>query len=293
MSNLRVDHRRMWLFMVPAALFYVFVVVWPSLQGAGYAFTDWNGLSASKRFVGGEQFAKLIQDPDALGAIWHTILIAVTITVVQTLVGLLLALGVHTRIKSRNVLRVLLFAPVIITPVATGYLWRNLLSPDGAANQLLAAVGLSSFQQAWLGNSDYAIWCICLVVVWQCAGYSMVIFLANLEGISPDVLEAAEVDGAGVFRKFWSIIRPELAPALTINLMLSIIGGLKLFDQVWVMTMGGPGSATDSLSTLLYKSAFLYGNFSYGIAIALVLTVLSVVVSSAQYRTLRRQNAGD
>lgn len=287
------ESRVLWLFMIPAALFYGFVVVWPSVQGAAFAFTDWDGLDPVKNFVGLDQFVKLWNDPNAVGALGHTLLIAFTITIVQTLVGLLLALGVNSRIKSRNVLRVLFFAPVIITPVATGYLWRNLLSPDGAVNQLLETVGLGAFTQAWLGNADYAIWCICLVVVWQFSGYTMVIFLANLQGISSDILEAAEVDGAGPFRKFWSIIRPELAPAFTITLMLSIIGGLKLFDQVWVMTMGGPGYATDTLSTLLYKSAFQYGDFAYGIAIALTLTVLMVFVSGAQYKALSSQNRGD
>ena len=202
----------------------------------------------------------------------------------------LLALGVNSRIKSRNILRVLLFAPAIITPVATAYLWQNLYSPDGAVNSLLNAVGLGALAQNWLGDSDVAIWSICIVVVWQFAGYSMVIFLANMQGISTEVIEASYVDGAGPFRRFWSIIRPELAPSITINLMLSIIGGLRLFDQVWVMTGGGPGGSTETMTTLLYKNAFQFGDFAYGIAIAVVLTVLVAILSSGQYFVLSRQN---
>lgn len=289
-SALRRGTGRLWLFLVPAAAFYIFVVLWPSIQGAGFAFTDWDGLSSQRDFVGFDNFVQLMQDPKAAGAIGRTLLIAFTITIVQNAVGLLLALGVNSRIKSRNVLRVLLFAPAIITPVATAYLWQNLYAPDGAINSLLQGVGLGALSQNWLGDPDVALWAICLVVIWQFAGYSMVIFLANMQGISTEVIEASYVDGAGPFRRFWSIIRPELAPSITINLMLSIIGGLKLFDQVWVMTGGGPGGSTETMSTLLYKNAFQFGDFAYGIAIALVLTVLVAVLSSGQYFVLSRQN---
>lgn len=291
-GGIRRGMSRLWVFLIPAAAFYVFIVLWPSIQGAGLAFTNWDGLSPKRDFVGFDNFVQLIHDPKAGAAIGRTLLIAFTITIVQNAVGLLIALGVNSRIKSRNVLRVLLFAPAIITPVATAYLWQNLFSPNGAINSLLNGVGLGALKQNWLGDRDVAIWAICLVVVWQFAGYSMVIFLANMQGISAEVIEASYVDGAGPIRRFWSIIRPELAPSITINLMLSIIGGLKLFDQVWVMTGGGPGGSTETMSTLLYKNAFQFGDFSYGIAIALVLTVLVAVLSSGQYFLLSRQNKG-
>lgn len=285
--------RGIWMFLVPAAAVYAFVVLWPSIQGAGFAFTDWNGLDPVKNFIGLDNFVKLAQDPKALTSVGHTLLIAFTITIVQNAVGLLLALGVNSRIKSRNILRVILFAPVVVTPVATGYLWQNLLSPTGAVNEFLGAVGLGALQRSWLGDQNLAIWCICLVIVWQFAGYSMVIFLANLQGISSEIVEASHIDGAGPIRRFWSIIRPELAPSITINLMLSIIGGLKIFDQVWVMTGGGPGGSTETMSTFLYKNAFQFGDFAYGIAIAVVLTILVGVISSGQFALLRRQNRGD
>lgn len=278
-----------WYFLVPAMVFYAFVVLWPSLQGAQYAFTDWDGLSRTREFVGLAQFERLLNDPAATGAVWHTLLIAAGVTVVQNLVGLLLALGVHTRIKSRNVLRVLLFAPAVITPVATGYLWQYLLEPKGAVNGLLELAGLEAWTQNWLGESPLALFCVVGVVVWQFAGYSMVIFLAGLQGVPEQTLEASMIDGAGRFRRFWYVIRPELAPAITINLMLSVIGGLKLFDQVWVMTQGGPGHATDTMSTLIYKNAFQFNDFGYGVAMALVLTLFVSVLSGAQYKVLGRQ----
>ncbi|MEV8349283.1 carbohydrate ABC transporter permease [Streptomyces niveus] len=269
-------------------LLFAFVVLVPSTRGVYYALTDWDGLDPDFSFVGLDNFGAMFRDPDAVQAIWHTLLIAVAVTVIQNGFGLLLALGVNSVIKSRNVLRVFLFAPAVVTPLVTAYLWRNLLSPDGAVNSLLGAVGLGSWQQDWLGDPDIALWSVVGVVVWQFGGYSMVIFLAGLQSVPKEIYEAADIDGAGPVRRFWSVTRPLLAPALTINLMLSIIGGIKLFDQVYALTGGGPGHATDTLSTLIYKDAFTLGEFGYSIALAVVLTIIVAVVSAGQYFVLSR-----
>jgi len=278
-----------WWFTAPAMALFAFVVLIPSARGVWYAFTDWDGLDPSFAFIGLDNFRELTRDPDARQAIGNTLIIAVAITIIQNGFGLLLALGVNTVIKSRNVLRVLLFAPAVITPIVTAYLWRNLLGPGGAVNSLLGAVGLDSWQRNWLGDPELALWSVVGVIVWQFAGYSMVIFLAGLQSVPREVYEAAAIDGAGPVRRFWSVTRPLLAPAFTINLMLSIIGGIKLFDQVWALTGGGPGHATDTLSTLIYKDAFTLGEFGYSIALAVVLTIIVAVVSTGQYAVLARQ----
>ncbi|MGN9908837.1 carbohydrate ABC transporter permease [Phytohabitans sp. LJ34] len=277
-----------WWFAAPAMLLFAFVVLIPSARGVYYAFTDWDGLSPDFSWVGLGNFSDMLDDPDARQAIWHTLVIAVAITIIQNGFGLLLALGVNTMIKSRNVLRVLLFAPAVVTPIVTAYLWRNLLGPDGAVNSLLGAVGLDSWQQDWLGDPQLALWSIVGVIVWQFGGYSMVIFLAGLQSVPKEIYEAAAIDGTGPVRRFWSVIRPLLAPAFTINLMLSIIGGIKLFDQVYALTGGGPGHATDTISTLIYKDAFTLGEFGYSIALAVVLTIIVAVASTSQYFVLAR-----
>jgi raffinose/stachyose/melibiose transport system permease protein len=277
-----------WWFTVPALALFTFVVLVPSARGMYYAVTDWDGLDPDFSFIGVRNFTDMLHDPTALQAVWHTLLIAVAITVIQNGIGLLLALGVNTMIKTRNFLRVLLFAPAVVTPIVTAYLWRNLLGPDGAVNSLLGAVGLSSWRQDWLGDPRLALWMIVLVIVWQFAGYSMVIFLAGLQSIPREIYEAAAIDGTGPLRRFWSVVRPLLAPAITINLMLSIIGGIKLFDQVYALTGGGPGHATDTISTLIYKDAFTLGEFGYSIALAVVLTVIVAIASAGQYAVLSR-----
>ena len=278
-----------WWFVVPALVVYAFVVLVPTARGAWFAFTSWDGISPVKEFVGLDNFRAVLDDEAARAAIKQTILIAVGITVIQNGVGLLLALGVSSAIKSRNILRVFLFAPAVLTPVVIAFLWQYMYAPDGAINSLLGAAGLDALQQDWLGNPSITLWAVVAVVVWQYAGYSMVIFLAGLQSIPTELYEAASVDGAGSVKRFWYVIRPLLAPAITINLMLSIIGGLKLFDQVWVMTGGGPGHATETLSTLIYKDAFQFNQFGYSAALALVLTAFVAIVSGAQYRILRRQ----
>jgi raffinose/stachyose/melibiose transport system permease protein len=254
-----------------------------------YAFTDWDGLSPTFSFVGFDQFAAIFQDAAASGAIWHTVIIAVGITILQNAIGLLLALGVSSRIKSRNFLRVLFFAPAVVAPVATAYLWRYMLSPTGPVNSVLDAVGLGALGQDWLGDPSIVLGSIIAFVVWQFAGYSMVIFLAGLEGIPEELKEAAELDGAGAVRKFWSVIRPLLAPAITVNLMLSLIGGLKVFDQVYILTGGGPANTSQTISTLIYKNAFELNNFAYSIAMAVLLAVFVAVISGFQYFGLSKQ----
>jgi raffinose/stachyose/melibiose transport system permease protein len=278
-----------WWFVLPALALYAFIVLVPTVRGSFYAFTDWDGLNPVQQWVGLDNFRAILHDGAARGAIKHTVAIAVAIMIIQNALGLLLALGVNSQIKSRHVLRVALFAPAVMTPVVVAFLWQYMYTPTGAVNRAFGAVGLHGLQQEWLGDPSLALWCIVAVIVWQFAGYSMVIFLAGLQSIPDEVIEAAAVDGAGHFRRFWYVTRPLIAPALTVNLILSIIGGLKLFDQVWVLTNGGPGTSTETMSTLIYRNAFQFGEFAYSASLALILAVFVAVVSGAQYRILRRQ----
>ncbi|WP_210481105.1 carbohydrate ABC transporter permease [Naasia sp. SYSU D00948] len=279
----------MWWFVLPAAAFYVFAVVYPSVRGSLLAFTDWDGISPNPNWVGLDQFGRILTDPNALTGVRNTLLIAFAVTVIQNVAALLIALALNSRIRTRNILRVVIFAPVVITSIAVGFLWQNLFAPAGGINEALETVGLGFLQQNWLGNPDTAIWSVVIVVFWQFVGYSMVIFLAGLQGIPHEVLEAAAIDGAGPIRRFWSVVRPLLAPAITINVMLSLIGGLKLFDQVFVMTKGGPGGATNTISTLIYSNAFTLGRFGFGAALAVMLTIFVAVASIIQYRLLALQ----
>lgn len=275
-------------FAVPALLVYAVVVLYPSIAGILYAFTDWSGIG-SKSFNGLANFRALFRDDRAVGALRNTLLLTVAIVIVQNGIGLLLALGVRARIKSRTALRVIFFAPVVVSPVMIAFLWKYVYNPapNAGLNGILGALGLGGLRQDWLGDPSLAIWSVAGMVIWQYAGYSMVIFLAGLEGIPAELHEAALIDGAGRFQRFRYVTWPLLAPSLTINVMLSTIGGLKLFDQVYAATGGGPGYSSETLSTVLYKQAFVYGKYGYSTAIALVLALFVAAVSLVQIAYLR------
>lgn len=276
------------LLAIPALIFYGFAVVVPAIRGAVLGFTNWDGLSQSYDFVGIDNFIRIFTSQSSLEALKMTLIFAVAVTVLQNLIGLLLALGVNSGLKSQNFLRVLFFAPVVITPVVVAYLWKFLLTPNGAVNTLLTSIGLGDIAPSWLGEPFWAAVSVVMMIVWQHAGYSMVIYIAGLQSIPQELNEAAAVDGAGPWRRFWSITWPLLAPATAINVMLTIIGGLKMFTEVFVLTAGGPGGSTETMSTLLYKSAFQFNEFGYGIALALVLAVVVVFFSVAQQRLSRK-----
>jgi raffinose/stachyose/melibiose transport system permease protein len=274
-----------WWFALPALVVYAAVVLYPSVSGMLYAFTDWSGIGADKSFVGLANFRTLLHDEQAMDSIGNTLMLTVAIVVVQNGVGLLLALGVHAKLKTRSLLRVVFFAPVVVSPVMVAFLWKYIYNPDPTAG----LNGLLGLKVDWLGDPSLALWSIAATVVWQYAGYSMVIFLAGLEGVPKELHEAAMIDGAGTFQRFRYVTWPLLAPSLTINLMLSTIGGLKLFDQVFAATNGGPGYATETLSTVLYKQAFVFGKFGYSTAIALVLALFVAAVSLVQMYYLRNR----
>ncbi len=275
-------------FAAPALAIYGLIVIYPSVAGAVYAFTDWKGIGAA-HWVGLENFKTLFTDDQSFGALVNTLKLTVVVVIVQNTIGLLLALGVHTMIRSRNVLRTVFFAPAVLSPIVLAFLWKYMFNPapDAGLNALLGFLGLDFLQQNWLGDPSVALWAIAITVVWQFTGYSMVIFLAALQGIPQELEEAAELDGADRFQRFRHVIFPLLAPAVTINLTLSTIGGLKIFDQVFAITNGGPGYSTETLSTLIYKQAFVFGEFGYSTAVALVLALLVASLALFQLRYLQ------
>lgn len=282
-------HRHLWLFVLPALVPYVFVVIAPALQGGFFSFTDWNGVSRDWEFVGIDNFARLIESQTGLTAIANTFLYSILTTVFENVFGLLLALALHTRIKSKNALRVVFFAPVVILSVVVAYLWQYMYKPgDGALTLMLHGVGLTDVSPNWLGDPSIAVFAICFIVIWQFTGYTMVIYLAGLQGVPAEQLEAAALDGAGPFARFWYVVRPLLAPAITVNVVLSLIRGFMIFDQIWVTTGGGPAESTNSLSTLVYRTAFQFGELGRGAAIAVVLTILVGILGVVQYRSMLR-----
>jgi raffinose/stachyose/melibiose transport system permease protein len=276
-------------FVVPATAVFAFTVVIPSAQGIAYSLTDWDGITNDVDFVGFTNFARIFSDGRASAPILNTLALAAVVLVFQNLFGLLLALGLNSVVTSRHVLRVVFFVPVVLTPLVAGYVWSYLLSPRGALNGFLDAVGLGAFTHDWLGSPDTALLSVCVAVVWQFSGYSMVIYLAGLQAIPVEVSEAALLDGAGPVRRLVSVILPLINGAVVISLLLTLVGSLSQFDQVMAMTSGGPGNATQTISTTIFKVGINAGDYPYGIALSVVMTGMVAVAAIAQYRLTSRK----
>lgn len=276
-----------WLLALPglaALLAFHFV---PTGFGAYSAFTDWNGVSHAS-WVGLRNFREIANDAGARGALFHTLELAGCFVIATNAIGLALALGLNRAVKTRHLLRSVFFAPVAISPLAIGYLWSWIFDYGGALNRVLHGIGLSSLERVWLGDPSTALWTILVVMVWQFAGLAMVLYLAGLQGISDDLYEATLVDGASPLFRFRKVILPLLAPAITVSATITLVIGMRVFDQIKALTGGGPAGATETLATQVYEQMFEVGRFGSGAAFALILTVLVAAIALAQLVVLRR-----
>jgi raffinose/stachyose/melibiose transport system permease protein len=275
-----------WLLALPgfAALFAFHFV--PIGLGGYSAFTNWNGLTHAT-WIGLRNFRDIFADQSARGALWHTLELAGCFVVAVNAIGLTLALALNRAVKTRHLLRSLFFAPVAVSPLAIAFIWRWIFDYQGALNRVLADVGLESWRRAWLGDPRTALWTILVVMIWQFSGLAMVLYLAGLQGISDEVYEATLVDGASGWLRLRKVVLPLLAPAITVSATITLIHGLRVFDQVMALTQGGPVDASETLATQIYKQTFYVGRFGYGAAFALILTALIAVLALTQLALLR------
>jgi len=276
-----------WLLALPGAAALVLFHFLPIGFGGYYAFTSWNGLDDAT-WIGLENFRDIFGDPTARGALWHTLELAGCFVVCVNAIGLALALGLNRAVRTRHLLRSVFFLPVALSPLAIAFIWQWIFDYDGALNRVLGDAGLESWRRAWLGDPSTALWTILVVMVWHFSGLAMVLYLAGLQGISDEVYEATLVDGASSWLRFRRVVLPLLAPALTVSTTLTLIVGLRAFDQVMALTKGGPVDASETLATQIYKQTFYVGRFGYGAALALVLTAIITVLALTQLVVLRR-----
>jgi raffinose/stachyose/melibiose transport system permease protein len=288
MDGRRSGLRRVpWMLALPAIVAVLLLRYAPTLFGASYAFTDWKGAGLSANWVGIDNFRQIFDDPLTRGALWHTLEMAAIFVVVVNVVGLALALGLRRMLKTRNFLRAIFFLPVVLSELATAYIWSYIFQYDGPLNLFLGAVGLDSWKKTWIADPTWAMATILVVLVWQFAGLTMVIYLAGLQGIPDELDDAAAVDGASAWGRFRRVTLPLLAPAVTVAVTLTLIFGLRVFDQVIGVTSGGPANATETLATQVYNQTFVFGKYGYGAALALILTALVAVLVVTQAALLR------
>ncbi|WP_221584660.1 carbohydrate ABC transporter permease [Microbacterium sp. G2-8] len=272
-----------WWWALPGVLLVLGIHYGATSVGGFFAFTDWSGIG-SFSLIGLENFRTIFTDSQYLLALGNTLFLAFLSVVGSNVGGLALAIALNRTLKTRYALRVVFFMPVVLSPLATAYIWRFIFEYNGPINIFLESVGLEGWVRPWLADPAFAIWTVLLVVVWQTTGFAMVIYMAGLAGVAPEIEEAAALDGTSLWQRFWHVTLPSIRPAVAIATTLGLVQGLRVFDQILALTGGGPAGATETLATQVYKEAFSLGNFGFGAALALVLTVIILFFAVIQQR---------
>ncbi|WP_433364624.1 carbohydrate ABC transporter permease [Actinoplanes sp. CA-142083] len=275
-----------WWWALPAVVLMLALIYATTAGGAFYAFTNWTGIGEFD-FTGLENFRKIFQGEELTGSLINTLVLAFGFLVLTNVLGMLFALALNRGLKSRYILRTLLFMPVVIAPIAVSYIWKFIFAYEGPLNQTLGAAGLDSWKHDWLASPKLALACVLVVMVWQNIGFVMVIYLAGLATVPVELEEAAALDGAGKWRRFRAITVPMIQPSIAIATTLMLIQGLRIFDQVLALTGGGPAGATQTLATEVYQQTFVYSNFGFGAALALVLSVIILIFTVLQQYATR------
>ncbi len=276
------------LFLLPGAAIYGVFVLWPISQSLVYSFFRWNGLTPLTDFVGLDNYQKLVSDPVIWKALGNNVLVIVWSLLTQLPLGLGLAILVTGKLKGTNFFRMIYFAPMMMSEVIIAVLWAWIYNPSfGLINSLLRVLGIGQFSQTWLGDPNMAIVAVLIVTTWRYAGFYMVIFIAAINGIPANLYEAARIDGASSWQLTRNITLPLLRPMLRTVTVLVIVGSLRFFDLVWVMTEGGPGSASEVLATYMYKQAFRSQYWGYGSAVAVLMFFIAFLLAVVFIRATR------
>ncbi|MDT0167254.1 sugar ABC transporter permease [Actinotalea sp. AC32] len=274
-----------WLYLVPGAVLFVAVIVVPFVMNVYYSFTRWPGIG-DPRWTGLDNYTRLLADETFWTSFRNSVAMIVAMVVVPTLIGLLLAavlfdyLGKRFGPRVASVLRATYYLPQVLPVAVAGILWSWILNPQtGALNVLLREAGLDQLALNWLGDTSTALPSVMTVMIWVQVGYPVVIFMAALQRVDPELYEAAELDGAGWFRRFRAITLPQIKPETFVVTLTCTIAALKVFGPIYVLTRGGPENSTNVPSYFAYQSFFPKSQVGYGAAIATVLTLVVVVVA--------------
>ena len=271
------------LFVLPILIPFVVTVIIPFFQGIAFSFVEWNGMSKTpKVFVGLQNFADVFKDARFITSMGRTTVFTLITVVLVNLFALAFAVWVTSEIKFRNPGRAMLFMPYLIGGLILGYVWKYVL---GQGMDILAAnTGNTSLFFNWLSKPKYAFDAMIVVATWQMAGYMMVIYIAGLEAISGDVLEAAKIDGATAWEELIHIKLPLLMPSITICLFLTLSNCFKIYDVNVSLTGGGPANSTEMISMNIYNEIFVQSHFGLGQAKAIVFFFIVAIITFLQVR---------
>lgn len=271
---------RVYLWMIlPAFLGFVVLYIVPTGMSFLYSVTNWSVYNPNIRFIGLENFRKIFTDAKTMAALQHSIKYAILITICQNTLAVILAVLLNRKSRASNFVKAVTFLPAVLSIMVVGYLFQYIMtSADGGLlNMIIEACGGKAVN--WLGDAKIALYSVLITQVWQWTGWSMVIYVANLKSIDAALYEAADIDGANGIQKFFRVTLPLLYPSISFNVLMSLIGGMKMFDAVFVMTKGGPGYATETIMTTLIREGFNSGRTAYACAFAVIFFVVVFIFS--------------
>lgn len=275
------------LFYLPAVLVLIIFTVYPLLSGFQLSLTNWDGYNPTKTFIGLGNYLTMTKDANVRMVLINTFIYGVGSTVIQQVIGLGLALLLNTKIKGRNVMRAVIYLPALISAVIMGTMYYFIFQyQQGALNTILVSMGLD--RVVWFNNPHVSVAIVVLVNSFQYVGTSMIIYLAGLQGINQELIEAAQLDGASGWKMFKNITLPLLMPAFSTSVVLNLIGGLKLYDVIQVLTGGGPGYSTNSVSTYIGLTYFSNQNAGYASAIGVMLFVIIAIITALLNKGMSR-----
>ena len=268
------------LFILPAFLIYLLFSIVPFLYTVFYSFTDYTDMNpVNLQFVGISNYLKVFHTPLMTTAIKNSVIYAILLTSFQTILALPLAVVLDKKLKTRNLLRAVYFFPAVFSSLIIGYLWNFIMSSSdyGLVNNLFHRMGLETFN---FFTANRALFSVIFTQVWQWTGWAMVIYLANLQSISKDLYEAADIDGTSGLQRFFYITLPLMCPSVKIIVVTGLIGGMKVFDIIYSMTSGGPGNATETVMTVMMKKGISDGFYSTGAAFGVCFFIIVLVISA-------------
>lgn len=268
--------------VLPAVILTLMFTIWPTAQALYLSFTNATSLGLNNKFVALDNYIYMFHDKSFIQALINTAKLMAVVPVITIFCSLVLAFVLNQcKLKEMVLYRTLFYFPNIVSLTVVGIIWSFVFHPNvGIVNKILGAVGLESLQRSWLGDSKTALWCIAFTLLWQAAGYYMVMHIAAMDGISPEIYESATLDGASAWRKLISITMPLMKDIIGITFVLALSGTINLsFVLSQVMTGGGPNGASSVLLQYMYTQGFVNGNFGYAMAITVFTLVISVALS--------------
>ena len=268
--------------VLPAVILTLMFTIWPTVQALYLSFTNATSLGLNNKFEGLDNYIYMFHDKSFIQALINTAKLMAVVPVITIFCSLVLAFVLNQcKLKEMVLYRTLFYFPNIVSLTVVGIIWSFVFHPNvGIVNKILGAVGLESLQRSWLGDSKTALWCIAFTLLWQAAGYYMVMHIAAMDGISPEIYESATLDGASAWRKLVSITMPLMKDIIGITFVLALSGTINLsFVLSQVMTGGGPNGASSVLLQYMYTQGFVNGNFGYAMAITVFTLAISVALS--------------